>query len=809
MKLVFFVSFSIIFSINIFSQKIEIYGNVIDKGNNPIEYSTVDLLSLPDSLHISRTMTNESGRFSIKIVNDNKANKYKLNIASYGFESISKEFSTNQTLDIGTFILNEIEQLDEVLVVAEKNQININGTEKSFDPGSNIFSKNGTAFDALSHIAGLWINREGELILNGKKGVTLMINGQEQILDKDALNAVLKSINVTSVKNIVVNTLPSAKNEASGAAGTIDIKIKDRKSNGFDSDISLSTHFRNQINLIGNLNFRLKSNKWYIGVGMGISKTSRLMDVSNIFLYRENALETDAAILQENEYRNKNIHSTIKYQVNDSNVIGLIFNGFNNKTDNPVISSTHVKPITPETLFFPDSLSVTNSINLERLKSDSYGLFWDYVSNNGNSLYFSTDYSSYDKDFDVNAQTFLSLFDTPDNIIKEEIIDFSIPFDVNIFSAKLDYSIPIKENYLLELGTKYSRTENDSGRTFSSSLDSNIEKSNFNYKENIFSLYTNYSGHKDYNRKYKQINYQIGLRLEHTNPLFSFSDSDLVPINDYTRLFPSLNLGFVFESNNTINIGYNRRIQRPLYNELSPFVFFLSDYISREGNPSLIPEDIHNFLLSYTFNKGKGNIEFNYSHSLDKITQMPFQNSENFNVILQNVNIQKRQNFSVTGIFQNKIVNWWNISNNISGIYDRYYQDNFEGSKLDINKISFSFDTTHEFLLSKNCNLQLSALYLSPFIDGLYETSNYFMASLGVEKSFFKNRLNLNMELQDIFNTYKDDVIVNFNSLQSKFVQKIDTRIFKVALSYNFKSGEKVKKASKEQSNESEKSRVN
>ncbi len=792
------------------AQNIKITGTLLDKQNMPIEYASVIIYKLPDTLLVGHTTTDGVGKFEIT-VNKNKqtsTKKYLLKIDSYGFMPFNKELTIENSSDIGTFTLEDIGQFGEVFITSEKEQVKIAGTEKSIDPSKNLLSQNGTAIDVLSQVPGVWIDRDGELILNGKKGVTVMINGQEQILDTEGLNSILKSIDAQSVNNIIVNTLPSAKNDATGAAGTIDIKIQDRKNNGLDSNISISTHFRNETNLLGNWNIRVKSNKWYIGTSIGVSNTTRLMDVDNVFLYANNGLETDAYIIQNQGFTNKNIQSTVKYQINDKNLIGLLFNSFDNKTENPVITSTHIRPIAPEIISFPDSLSVTNSVNRERLKSISSGLFWKHKADNGNSLYFSTDYSSYKKDFDVEAQTLLSLYDTPNTIIRNEIVNFGIPYDVSIFSAKLDYSIPFEEKHMLELGVKYSNTENDSRRAFSSSLSPNTNES-FNYKEDIFSLFANYNGNKDYDKKLKKINYQIGLRLEHTNPVFNFSDSNLVPISDYTRLFPSVNLGLVFESDNSLTVGYNRRIQRPLYNELSPFVYYLSDYISREGNSTLIPEDIHNFLVGYTFNKGKGNIELNYAHTFDKITQMPFQNPENFNVTLQNINIQKRQNFSVTGIFQNKITNWWKTTNTISSIYDRYYQDNFEENKLDIDKLSVSFNATHNFSISKDLKVQLSGLYLSPFIDGLYETSDYFMMSLGLKKSFLKDRLNLNMELQDIFNTYKDNVTVNFNSLQSTFIQKIDTRILKVTLNYNFKSGKKVNNASEKQGNESEKNRVN
>ncbi|WGH74220.1 outer membrane beta-barrel family protein [Tenacibaculum tangerinum] len=793
------------------SQNIEIEGNILDKENIPIEYASVIAYKLPDSLLLGHATTNEAGKFKL-IISANKIKKGAtslLKVDSYGFMPFSKELILDKDTNIGTVVLEDIGQLEEVVIRSEKKQVTIEGTEKSIDPSKNLLSQNGSAIEVLSQVPGVWINRDGELILNGKKGVTVMINGQPQILNTEGLNAVLRSIDAQSVKNILVNTLPSAKNDATGAAGTIDIKIQEKQSNGIDSNVSLATHFRNETNLLGSWNMRVKQNKWYIGTSIGFSNTSRLLDVDNIFWYRNNGLETDADIIQNQGFRNKNFNSTIKYEVNDKNVIGLLVNGFDNKTENPVVTTTHIRPINSEVFHFADSISITDSQNKERLKSISSGLFWKHDAENGNSLYLSTDYSVYNKSFDVEAQTSLSLYDTPQNILRDDVVNFSIPYDVSIFSSKLDYSIPLKEQHLLELGVKYSNTENNSRREFSFSSSPEISESSFDYNEDIFSVFTNYSGQKNFDKNITTVNYQLGLRLEHTNPDFNFSDSNLVTMSDYTRLFPSANLSLVFKSNNALTFGYNRRIQRPLYNELSPFVYYLSDYISREGNATLIPEDIHNFLVSYTFNKGKGNIELNYSHTLDKITQMPFQNAEDFSVILQNVNIQKRQNFSATGIFQNKINHWWKITNTISGVFDRYYQDDFEGSSLDMNKLSVSCNVVNNFSISKDLKAQITGLYLSPFIDGLYETSDYFMMSVGLKKSFLKDKLNLNLELQDIFNTYKDDVNVNFNSLQSRFIQKIDTRIFKISLTYNFKSGTKINKASEKQSNESEKSRVN
>ncbi|RYG00181.1 MAG: TonB-dependent receptor, partial [Chitinophagaceae bacterium] len=363
-----------------------------------------------------------------------------------------------------------------------------------------------------------------------------------------------------------------------------------------------------------------------------------------------------------------------------------------------------------------------------------------------------------------------------------------IPSNIDIYSAKIDYLHPLKKGMKLEAGFKTSYVTTDNQVTYLRSSGtgwSTDDRSNhFVYKENINAVYAIFS------KSMKKWELTAGLRLENTTAKGRQIKTDSSFKRDYTNLFPNFGLSYNANAKNSFNFSYSRRITRPDYDDLNPFVFFLDSLTYGQGNPYLQPQFTHNFELSHTFNKFL-TTTVNYTQTDDIITQMLKQENEKTFQTQENFNSMKQLGLAVSANFP--VTKWWNINlyaNVFNNHYTGIYQNGAKNDDVDLQFTSLMSNMTHSFTIGKKgWNAEISGWYRTKGADGLLVINDMGAMNTAVSKTILKKQGTLKLGVRDVFYTQQFSGYARYSNVDVNLNGRRDTR--QVNLSFNYRFGKK------------------
>jgi hypothetical protein len=393
------------------------------------------------------------------------------------------------------------------------------------------------------------------------------------------------------------------------------------------------------------------------------------------------------------------------------------------------------------------------------------------------------------------------------NILKssEELLG-KFPIDIKIVSFKTDYSYPFKNKAKLELGAKSSYVETTNEANFynifpwGKTIDYNKTNS-FNYKENINAAYLNYS------KEIKKWGFQFGLRAENTNAK-GYQKGNAIRTDSsfkrsYINIFPTSFITYTANEKNQYTINFGRRIDRPSYQDLNPFIFYLDNFTYNKGNPFLQPQISNNFELGYTYNQFI-TTTINYS-----ITNKIFQESmiqDGYATIVQTNNIGTKTNYGISTNIQYEAKKIFS-----SNIYFAYTHDNYKGEvagdKLDLSADMYLISVNNQFKFDKEWSAELSGWYRTKGIEGQLLINPLSQTSVAVQKQVLKNKGTFKFGVRDIFLTNFPSGIIRFSKTEATFSNRRDSRIFSLSFTYRF--GKNFKALSKKSTgSDDEKSRI-
>ncbi|MEO5590927.1 MAG: outer membrane beta-barrel family protein [Chitinophagaceae bacterium] len=403
----------------------------------------------------------------------------------------------------------------------------------------------------------------------------------------------------------------------------------------------------------------------------------------------------------------------------------------------------------------------------------------------GRELTADIDYSTYASH---NRQNFTNVSYYPDMSKKYQSDLYSeLPVGINIYSAKVDYTHPLKKEAKLEAGLKssYVNTDNEANyfNVIGGSNQVDYDKTNrFQYKENVNAAYINY------NRQFKKIGVQAGLRFENTNYKGHQFGNAQKPGSDssfsktYNNLFPTIFVSYAANKNNQFGLSVGRRIDRPAYQDLNPFLFFLDNYTYQAGNPFLQPQYTNNIELSHTF-KGFLTTTVNYSNTKNFFTETFEQ--KDFASIVRQGNIGERQNAGLSVSAQVKMFKWW--SANLYGNYNyNFFKGVLYGEALNVSASNVLFNVNNQFSFGKGWSAELSGFYRTKGIEGQIEIMPLGQASAGISKQVFKGKGSVRVNIRDIFYTSGAKGDINFQQTQAHFENTRDSRVAGISFTYRF-----------------------
>ncbi|HEY0244291.1 MAG TPA: outer membrane beta-barrel family protein, partial [Mucilaginibacter sp.] len=668
---------------------------------------------------------------------------------------------------------------------------------------NSILAAGNSAMEILERAPGVTIDKDDNISLKGKQGVTVMINDKLTYLSSTQLATLLRSTDGTTIESIELITNPSAKYDASGNSGIINIKLKKNKNAGTNGSVTLGTgmgyYFKDNTSVTlnhkeGNLNVfgNFSRNDNQRGRVIGIDR--KVVDANGQATYFSQSTFMPQ-INHNNSYR-----FGADYDLSSKNTIGFIVNGYFNKENDFNTTPTHIGS-TPAAL---DSLQRTTSTFRQSYNDFAANLNDRYqISKSGQVLTADLDYSKFTNTNNAQYQTDFYL---PDGSVQHPstFLRNQSPSTINIRTAKVDYTYPINKTLKFESGLKYSdvKTDNDleAQKLAGSSYINDTSRTNrFVYDEKIAAGYINLS------KEYKGTSIQLGLRGEYTNSTGDLITTSQIVNRKYFNLFPSVFINHTFSKDNELGLTYSRRIDRPSYEDLNPFVYYLDPYTFSQGNPFLKPQYTNSFELNYTYKKTI-NVSLGYSQTSDVITQIILTDPAKKVTYQTNLNLQTQNAYNININSPYTIAKWFTGNINLNAFYNQFKSDNLLGANLNKGQAAFAGRVTQAFLFG-GFRAEVLENYQSAQTYGLFDIKPQYNIDLGLSRAFVDKKLNIKVSCSDIFNTRTNNVDLNYQSDMIRIKQKNESRIARLTLTYNF-GNSKIKARNHQTGAEDEKGRV-
>ena len=773
--------------------QVQLKGNV--KGNNePIVWANVILTDTAGKV-ITGALTKEDGSFELKLKNGS----YQLKISYLGFTAWEKSIQIAKDTDLGVIILQPKEDLQEVKIVARKKLIEYKTDRIVFNVENSISASGGNAVSAIGAAPGVMVLNNAISIL-GKGAARVMVNGRLIELTGDDLINYLNSIAATDIASVEVITNPPAKYEAGGNGGLINIILKKGALNSWKNTTSTTYDQSTYSFYTLRDNFLYNKNKIRLAMNIG-GKLGNLKETENLNTYYPNGLWELSRVGKQQQH-NISGGMVFDYDISDRTTLGIQYMGNQDNPDSKSLTTIKIRNTTHQI----DSLLINDGLYKLSNSGHTYNAHViTKLDTAGRKLSVDLDYFIYSSKIDNNFVTsaylpdmnFLNTNQSAINLSEQNIHNTSIKVDMEHPLKFINLSYGAKMSFITSKAdlSYYNKISGDAV------LDKN-QSNEFEYQENNQSFYVN--GIKNLG---SQFSFQIGLRMENIQTKGYSGTKDQTTVNNYLRLFPTFYLSYKKDENNSFLFNYGRRVNRPVFRDLNPFRAYLNSKSYSEGNPFLQPSYNDNFDFTYVY---KGNLRTNLFFNIT---------TDGFGVVFNsdpvtNIQIISRQNYFKEyyyGIGESYTVNvipWWQSQNSAYLL----------GSKSVFNALvratpknsgQLYFTTNNTFSLSAATKIQADYFYSSSVKRGLYETGQLSGLNLGIKQSIFKNKLQLSMLLNDVFNTaYLKDYTSVVNGIKQVYGQNNSSRFFRFSLTYSF-GNDKVSVKQRSTGNEDERRRTN
>ena len=771
------------------SVQARISGHVIDGSEKTIASATITLLKAKDSAVAKMSAANAAGDF---VFDNIPVGKYLVAVSAVGHKkAYSAAFEITDTttaVAVKTIELVPVSKdLAGVTVTARKALIEQHIDRTVVNVDAAVSNVGATALEVLEKSPGITVDKDGAISLKGKQGVQVFIDGKPSYLTGADLVNLLKNMNANQLEQIEIMTNPPARYDAAGNSGIINIKTKKNKARGFNGSAtagySQGVYWRTNESL--NLNYR--NGKYNAFLNYSYNNNNSFQELTIHRTYKESDGKTVKAMFDQVAFMPRgNVNNNLKFGMDffasNKTTLGFVASGFISPEDQKNFNTSYLRDAGGIT----DSIVKSTSRDQKKWKNGSLNInFRHQYDSTGRELTADLDYSKYAS---RNNQYFVNASYTPEWLKRYQTdLRSTLPVDIDIYSAKVDYTHPLKKEAKLEAGVKTSYVNTDNAANYFNVVGGSdmvdYDKTNrFRYKENINAAYINY------NRQFKKIGIQAGLRFENTNYKGHQLGNAQKPNSDssftksYNNLFPTVFVSYNADKNNQFGLSVGRRIDRPGYQDLNPFLFFLDNYTYEAGNPYLKPQYTNNIELSHTF-KGFLNTTVNYSRTKNFFSET-FEQKEYATVVRQG-NIGQRDNAGISISAQVKLLKWW--SANLYGNYNyNFFKGELYGEQLKISGSNVLFNVNNQFSFGKGWSAELSGWYRTKGVEGQVLIMPLGQAAAGVSKQVLKGKGSVRANIRDIFYTAGAKGSINFQQTEAKFENTRDSRVVGISFTYRF-----------------------
>ncbi|HMH20563.1 MAG TPA: TonB-dependent receptor [Puia sp.] len=768
----------------------KIIGTIGDDNQKPIESATISLLNAKDSSSAGSTASDKTGHFHFDNI---KEGNYLISASSVGhttsFSPLFEVLKGNAIIALKPIIIRTaVKDLKEVAVIGKRPLFEQKADRMVVNVDASPSNAGSTAMDVLEKSPGITVDKDDNISLKGKQGVTIMIDNKPTYMSASQLASYLKGLPASAIDQIEIMTNPSAKYDAAGNSGIINLKTKKNKTKGFNGSLTLSQVQGVYPKPSGsiNLNYRNGKTNFFLNAGVAQWEGYQNLDITRKYLDPTPAKTINSIFTQQTRMKFRNPEMNLKfgmdYYLTDRTTLGFVVSGFQNKEHHTGTSNIFLmdpNKVVDSIGYSPSNINTTwknGSVNLN---------FRHQFDSAGTELTADADYVRYTSS---SSQYFDNITYYPDMTKKNEtILTGDLPSNINISSFKADFSHPFTKEFKLEAGVKtsYVTTDNTAGyfNLINNVPEVDTTKTNrFRYDENINAAYLNL------NRQYKKWGIQAGLRYENTNYSGhqlgngTATNRDSTFKKSYSSLFPTVYISYQANKKNSFSVNYGRRIDRPAYEDLNPFLFFLDQYTYQAGNPYLRPQFTHNVELSHTYNNFL-TTTLNYSYTKDFFTETFEQ--QGHATIVRRGNIGSMQNAGIAVSANVPVTKWWT-----SILYTNLTYSEFKGplygENIDVSATNLMLNLNNQFTFSHGWGAEISGFYRTKGVEGQVIVNPMGQASATVSKKLLSDKASIKLGIRDIFYTQQVKGYINFQQTEATFHNSRDSRQVSMTFSYRF-----------------------
>ena len=765
----------------VFSQN-QVGGQIVDKENQPVSFANVVLLNAKDSVSVIKGMISEDdGSFLFEEIENRP---YILKISFLGFADYIKRFEVEGNTNLGKIELQETSNsLDEVTLKARKPKIERKIDRISFNVENSVISSLNT-YEILKRTPGVIVS-QGELLVKNRPA-TVYINDRKVYLSTAELEQLLSGLSGENVKSVEVITTPPARYEAEGSGAILNIVMSKNPSIGYKGSVNASNtvavlpkyslgtsqyYKTNNLNAFASYNFNANN----------IYKN----DESNVTYFEPDGSE-NSTWLGDFERDTKNyahsLNTILDFTLSEKSSLSLSANlNFTPKNDSDLRGQTDIYSASGSL----DSLFTTDS----RLENEAKNMLFNAdfstsLGENGAKLSAQVNYIRYDKDQDQDLNT--TYFYGNGDEIRNNIIMTKAMQNSDIYTGQVDIttnmgSLPV------ETGIKYAGITSNSAldfynNTFALQVDELSDA--LDYDENIYAAYFSTS------KELGKWSLKAGLRGEYTDITGISAQNGLVNDQDYFQLFPTFYAMRNIGEESSISLEYNRRIERPRFQSLNPFQYYINENNVKEGNPALVPGIANKVLFNYSY---KGALFFDlYWDRVDRSPSvLSFQDNQNQLLRTVNDNLDYTQQFSLDITYANFVTNWYYLYGYLSGFYmeNQIYARESAAETYTIDTFSAFLNVGNYFYFGGDGTFSgnVNTYFLPNILAGSYKYENpQFGLDLGLRKTFMNNKISVSINAEDILRTMNIPMQSQYLNQDNGFYAISETRRITFGVRYNF-----------------------
>ncbi|NIG54282.1 outer membrane beta-barrel protein [Chitinophaga sp. Cy-1792] len=758
---------------------------ISDNKGKPLPFANVLLRNSKDSSLIKGELSTETGACNFSEVANGS---YYIQASQMGYNTfLSQAFTidaAHKSINIDSISLAPLNKtLQTVNVTAQKPFIEHEPGKTVLNVESSPTAAGNTALDLIKRAPGVHLDNNENVILQGKS-VQVMIDGKLTYLSGEQLTNLLKTTPAENIAQIELMTTPPAKYDAAGNGGIINIKTKKGKLTGINGSVNgtYTQAYYPSGNVGANFNWRTEKFNLYGNGNLGRYRNHVDRVFHRTFEDSTGASALRQDITQRNRFDDNSYKVGLDYFLTEKHTVGVLFNGYNNAFRSEIPTTTKLyRPNMP-----PDS--TLSSMTKNNNNFDNYSVNLNYkgvLDTSGKEISVDADYATF-----TNRRHMLLNDSMLDNHTGQfhnmNGIQNNTKTNITIKSLKADLVWPLGKQGKLETGVKASFVTTNNKMLYDSLLQGKYvraftQSDEFDYQEDVYAAYGSYK------KTIQKTSFTVGGRFEYTRSHGYSHTMDSVVENNYLNFFPNINIEQKLNDKNKISLAFTRRIDRPDYGQLNPFLWYLDRYTFRQGNPFLKPQYTNNLEFSYVL-KDKYIFTLGYSRIKNIIEEFLKQNDSTKTTLSTDLNYPHADFVHLAATVPVDVTKWWHMDNNGNFGYTSYLVQAGTGPLETRSNWNYDFNTTQTFTLPKDYKIEVTGYYQSPFIFGIFTGKPQYNMNVGIQKAFWDKRATIKLNANNLLRNQVFQGVAKYQNLNMSIDNTWQYKQFGIYFSYKFGS---------------------